>query len=307
MTNTDFKVELIGYDSGWGCADFRCEDGPMALRTDRLLHALRLHNIDAKWHGPLGLKFLGNHADLKTKQLTLPLVLEGLRRLSTHTQQTLNQGRMPIVIGGDHASAVGTWSGVVRALKAHQKFGLIWLDAHLDSHTLETSHQGKFGGWWHGQPVSALMGHGLIDLVRVGGVATKLSPQHMSMIGIHSFEPGEHAFVKEHNIRVYYLDEVQQRGFKAVYAEALERATTGTVGFGMTVDMDCFDPLDAPGVGAMENKGLRAAEVLPIIKSVARHPLFKALEITEFNPHKDEDHKTRDLLEKIIEITLAPA
>lgn len=295
------KVEIIGYDCGWGCADYGCEDGPAAVRMDRVLNKLRHQEFDAKWRGTLGIKSLGRHETLKTKEKTLPLVLEAAQRLSNHVKFAIENQSIPIVLGGDHSSAIGTWSGAVEALKAHQKFGLIWLDAHLDAHTNETSHQGKWGGWWHGQPVSALMGYGLPELKNIGGIKPKLSPQHVSMIGIHSFEPGEEEFVKRHNIKVYYIEEVEKRGFKAVFEEALQRATTGTIGFGMTIDLDCFDPKEAPGVGSNENKGLHAAEVLPIIKAAARHPLFRALEIAEFNPHKDKNDKTRLLLEKIIE------
>jgi len=299
------KAEIIGYDSGWGCRDYLCEDGPATVPADHVLHKLRYLGVEAKWRGPLGLKFLGNHKLLNTKEKTLPLVTEGLKRLFNHVKHAVENNCIPVVIGGDHASAIGTWSGVVSALHAEQKFGLIWLDAHLDAHTNETSKHGKWGGWWHGQPVSALTGEGIPQLTEIGGVKPKISPKHISMIGIHSFEPEEDAFVKTHGIRVYSLDEVTQRGFKAVYAEALQRATEGTAGFGLTIDLDGFDAESAPGVGTPETTGMSPAEVLPIIRSVARHPLFKALEIAEFNPHKDKNNKTRDLIGKIIESAFA--
>ncbi len=299
------KVEIIGYDSGWGCGDYRCEDGPSGVSADQILHALHQAGVEAKWRGPLGIKFLDSHETLNTKEKTLSPMLEGLRRLFKNVKYVVENKRIPVVIGGDHASAIGTWSGVVAALGAPENLGLIWLDAHLDAHTEATSHQGKWGGWWHGQPVSALLGQGLVPLQNLGGPGAKISARHMSMIGTHSFEPAEADFVKQHGIRVYYLDEVRQRGFKAVYAEALQRATDGTVGFGLTIDLDGFDSEEAPGVGSPESAGLHAAEVLPIIKSVARHPLFKALEIAEFNPHKDKNNKTRRLLEKIIESAFA--
>ncbi len=293
-------AEIIGYDSGWGCGNYLCEDGPYALRADQIMHRLRALGVTAKWRGPLGLKFLGRHDQLKTKEMTLPIVSETLTRLFNCIKESIDKKHIPIVIGGDHTSAAGTWSGVASALRAEGNFGLIWLDAHLDAHTYETSKYGKWGGWWHGQPVSALLGHGLPQLTGLGGMKQKLSPEHISMIGIHSFEPQEDAFVKKHNIRVYGLDEVRQRGFKTVYAEALRRATAGTSGFGLSIDLDCFDPADAPGVGTAENEGLDPAEVLPIIKAAARHPLFKALEIAEFNPHNDKNGKTRALIEDII-------
>ncbi len=294
------RTEIIGFDSGWGCKDFGCEDGPSALRADVMLADLAAAGVDAKWRGPMALRKLGTHQELDTKLKTLPVIKESLKRLLNLTKQAVENKNIPVVIGGDHSSAIGTWAGVVSALQSHQKFGLIWLDAHLDAHTYETSSQGKWGGWWHGQPVSALVGHGLPDFTRLGGNQPKISPQHLSMIGIHSFEPAEVEFVKNNNIRVYYLDEVKKRGFKAVFEEALVRATTGTNGFGMTIDLDSFNAKDAPGVGTCEGDGLVAAEVLPIIKSIAHHPQFKALEIAEFNPHNDRRNATRLLIEKLV-------
>jgi len=299
------KAEIIGYDSGWGCRDYQCEDGPTVLPADTILHKLRYLGVEAKWRGPLGLKFLGKHSLLNTKEKTLPLVLEGLKRLFNHVKLAVEKKSIPVVIGGDHASAIGTWSGVVSALRAEQNFGLIWLDAHLDAHTNETSKHGKWGGWWHGQPVTALIGEGLPQLTSLGGTKPKISPKHMSMIGIHSFEPEEEAFVKQHGIKVYSLEEVTKRGFREVYAEALQRATEGTAGFGLTIDLDSFSADAAPGVGTPEGPGLNPVEILPIIQSAARHPLFKALEIAEFNPHKDKENKTRDLICKIIESVFA--
>ncbi len=297
----NLKLEIIGFDSGWGCRDYRCEDGPALVPADSVLATLRNLGIEAKWRGPLGLKFIGNHADIKTKEDSLPLTLEAVRRLCDRVMNSVEAGYVPVVIGGDHSSAIGTWSGVAAGTGNHGKLGLVWLDAHLDSHTYETSHQGKWGGWWHGQPVTAITGHGLASFRHVGGRQAKISPQHLSIIGPHSFEPAELEFVKREGIRVYFLEEVQARGFKACYEEALVRATTGTAGFGLTIDMDSFRPEDAPGVGAAEDTGLVAAEVLPVIRSVGRRPGFRALELAEFNPHQDELNKTRQLIENLIE------
>jgi len=295
------RTEIIGFDSGWGCANFRCEDGPTSVNASAILASLAANNVAAKWLGPLGLKFLGRHEDVKIKMDSLATVLTGLHRLSNTVRTSVENGNVPIVIGGDHSSAIGTWSGVVAAKKAHGKFGLIWVDAHMDCHTIETSYQGKWGGWWHGQPVTALTGHGLPDLQHVGGIVPKISPRNISIIGAHSYEPAEVAFAAREGIRVFFLEEVQQRGFKACFDEALARANDGTDAFGLTIDMDCFRPEDSPGVGSAEDTGLVAAEVVPILKSIARNPRFAALELAEFNPHQDKLNKTGQLIENIIE------
>jgi len=300
MQNNDRRVEIIGYDSGWGCRHYKCEDGPGALAAAAILAALRDNGVTAGWTGPLGLKFLGNHEDLTTKEDTLPQVMEGLRRLETRVSAAVRRGDVPVVIGGDHTSAIGTFSGAVAGCDGFEDFGLIWLDAHLDAHTYETSYQGKWGGWWHGQPVTALTGHGLPCFTTLGGARRKILPRHLSIIGPHSFEPAENDYIEKQGIRVYFLDEVKKRGFAAVFAEALARATDGTAGFGLTVDLDAFRPEDAPGVGTAEKTGLVAAEVEPIISNIGRHPLFRALEIAEFNPHRDENGKTRDLVTRLV-------
>jgi len=301
LKTAPLKAEIIGFDSGWGASDYGCEDGAESIRTDKILLKLNQLGTEAKYRGTLGIKFLAKHEDIKSKEDSLPFLIDGLKRLFNHVKYSIENKQIPIVIGGDHSSAIGTWSGVTSATDSNSKFGLIWLDAHLDSHTYETSASGKWGGWWHGQPVSALIGEGLKEFTTIGGNRAKISPEHITIIGAHSFEPAENVFIKKHKIKVYYLNDVKKQGFKAVYEEALKRATTGTKGFGLTIDMDCFHPDYAPGVGTCEKQGLNPEDILPIIKSTAYNPMFKALEIVEFNPHNDEEHKTRDLIEKIIE------
>jgi len=307
-TLTDFMhqdnsltIDMIGYDSGWGSADYGCEDGPLRVSCDQLIQKLNAVNIKTRWHAPLGLKHLGNHDELTTKEKTLPVLLEGLRRLALRAADSARQGHIPVVIGGDHAAAMGTWPGIVNALDAAGHFGLIWLDAHMDAHTYETSAQGKWGGWWHGQPVAALTGHGLPALTSIAGNGVKIRPEHIAIIGPTSFEPAEAEFVKRHHIRVFTLDEVEQRGFAAVFADALRIATHQTKGFGITIDLDGFAPEDAPAVGTRETRGFAAADVLPVLKGIARLPQFRGMEIVEYNPHKDADGRTGRLILDIVE------
>ncbi len=294
-------VDIIGYDSGWGSADYGCEDGPLRVSYDQLIQKLNAVNIKTRWHAPLGLKHLGNHDDLTGKEQTLPILLECLRRLALRVADSTNNGHIPIVIGGDHAAAMGTWPGIVNALQARERFGLIWMDAHMDAHTYETSSQGKWGGWWHGQPVAALTGHGLPALTSIAGNGVKISPEHIVIIGPTSFEPAEAEFVRKHKIRLFTLDEIEQRGFAAVFDDALKIATKGTKGFGITIDLDGFSPEDAPAVGTREKRGFAATEVLPVLKGLAHRKNFYGMEIVEYNPHKDLDGRTARLILDIVE------
>jgi arginase len=308
MTVQGKKIELIGYDCGWGTRDWGCEDGPAQANAEKLMFRLRHYGYDPVSRGGLSAKFLGRAEEHEEKNKTLSHVVESAKRLCNHVGHALAQGRLPFVIGGDHSSAMGTWPAVTTTLKARENFGLIWIDAHLDSHTNETSKSGKYGGWWHGQCVTSLMNlNDATALNNIGGAGAKISPKHLCFIGTRSFEPEEKAFVEKHNIRVYDMDAVRKRGFGAVFKEAVEHVTAGTAGFGMTIDLDAFDPSEAPGVGSIEENGLLSADVLPIVQSIAHHSAFRALEIVEFNPHKDKDHKTRQLIEKLVGSIFAPA
>lgn len=300
-------IDIIGYDSGWGCANYGCEDGPEAAPVDQIMAHLRHAGYVPKWHGPLGIKRMGDHAKLTDKHATLPVVTEGLQRLTAAAMASAQQNHIPLVLGGDHSCAIGTWSGIVSARQAHGRFGLVWIDAHMDSHTHETAHEGKWGGWWHGQPVAALHGMGLTAFTSLGDRAAKLSPSHVSLIGIHSYEPAELAFAEQQGIRVYMLDEVKRRGFGTVFAEAQKRAQNGTDGWGMTIDLDAFHPDFAPGVGTDEDDGLLPESVFPILRGVAQSHGFSGLEIAEFNPHRDRNHKTANLVEKLVENIFTPA
>lgn len=306
MQNRKMNIDIIGYDCGWGCADIGCEDGPEALDMAQILHALTAAGMTPSWHGALGLKTLGDHEKLNTKEKTLALTNDCLARLAQQVGDTVKKNHIPLVIGGDHSSAIGTWSALTAAQQCEGRFGLIWMDAHMDAHTFETSYQGKWGGWWHGQPVAALTGNGLPAFTQLSSALTKISPQNLTIIGAHSFEPAEEEYVNKHGIRVFTGAEVARIGFKAAFDVAMERALDGTAGFGMSIDLDGFHGAEAPGVGTAEQTGMRTAEVLPILRAIAHHPQFRALEIAEFNPHNDVDYRTRHLVTKLIETIFQP-
>ncbi len=302
----NLKVEIIGYDSGWGGKDFGCEDGPEKAQINKILHKLRHLGIEGKCRGALGIQFLGNHEEVTEKEQSLPFLIEGLKRLFNHVKHALEQTYIPVVIGGDHSSAMGTWAGVASTMEKRQKLGLIWIDAHMDAHTPETAENGKWGGWWHGQPVASLLGEGSKDIRNISNRKQTIAPDNLTLIGVRSFEPAEKAFLRQHKVKVYYMDDVKEAGFDAIFKKALARATDGTDGFGISIDLDAFDPKDAPAVSTTEKDGLRIKNVIPTLKSIGHHPLFKALEFAEFNPHNDVENKTAALMANIIKSAFSP-
>lgn len=213
---------------------------------------------------------------------------------------SVSQHHFPIVIGGDHTIAIGTWSGVVSALDAFQEFGLIWIDAHMDAHTPQTTESQALCG----MPVAVLMGYGETLLTKLHQARAKLDPRHIVLIGVRSFEAGEAELLKQLNVTVYFMSDVKKSGFQAVFEKAIAQVTKGTKGFGISIDLDAFDPIFAPGVGYPEPDGLEPKDVLTALKSLKENSNFKALEIAEYNPQKDIDYKTVQLIENLIECLL---
>lgn len=146
---------------------------------------------------------------------------------------SLRRGHFPLVIGGDHSCAIGTWSGAHDVLDTRERLGLLWIDAHMDSHTFRTSPSRAL----HGMPLACLLGHGDPRLTRIGGPDPKLLPQDVCLIGVRSYEWGEAALLKNLGVRIYFMDEVHRRGLAEVCAEAWEQVTreTATSGIASTL------------------------------------------------------------------------
>ena len=290
MTNK--KLALIGAASGWGAQIRTNEDGPSAMRAFRLAEKLSLHSLNIKWDEIIFAKERGSQSSSRDPDITLPHILDHAQRLCQRITDSMKQGSFPVVVGGDQSTAVGIWSGIISTLKRSQNFGLIWLDAHMDSHTLETSESKAI----HGMPLACLLGHGVPELVNLAQKGAKLKPEHLVLVGIRSFEKGEADLLNNLGVRIFFMDEVHQKGIDVVLQEAHEIITKKTDTFGISVDLDAFDPIEAPGGGSPEKDGLRAQETLPALAKIAQDPGFSGLEISEYNPHLDKDFKTAQLV-----------
>jgi arginase len=293
------KIALIGAASGWGAGFRHTEQGPPALRALGLAGWLSAQGLDAHWRAMVRAeKRWRDHPHVKPPE-TFGLVARHGAALADEVARAIAARRLPVVIGGDHAVAMGTWAGVARGY-GYQPLGLVWLDAHLDAHTMETTPSMNA----HGMGAAALLGHGYRPFLDFcGGV---LKPEHLCYVGVRSYEEGEMALLRRLGVRIILMEEVKRRGIDNALAEALATATRGTAGFGITIDLDGFDPLDAPGIGLKEPDGLRAEATLRALVPLARHPALRALEIVEYIPEFDEDHRTARLVRDLILRLLAP-
>jgi arginase len=274
------KIEFIGYACGLAAANQGCSDGP-----DYLKNSLALAQLASAQKLSIDWKILGPNRALTNKY---KIIADISKCLAAETQRCVTQQQDFCVVSGDHSSAIGTWSGVAQALRPQGDLGLIWIDAHLDSHTHETTLTGNI----HGMPVSALLGCGHKELISVGGDTPKIKPENLCLIGIRSFEPEERELLEQLGVRIYYINEVEQRGFVPVFHEALAQVTQHTAGFGVSIDLDGLDPEFAPGTGTPVNNGLVLSEVVTAFTGLCKDSNFLGLEIAEFNPHECPDNRT---------------
>lgn len=280
------RIRIIGAASGIGAQDRGCEDGPVAFHHAQAWHELeRLPQVD--W-GKTLFPPDGNGQSLTGR------IAELCRHLADELAVTLRAGEFPVVIGGDHSVAIGTWSGVARVVGA--PLGLLWIDAHLDSHTPETTYSGAI----HGMPLACLLGRGDKRLLGIGLPGKQVDPAHTVVLGPRSYEPEEIAFLQAMGVRIIDQAELEQRGFAACLDEALAIVAGAPTGFGVTLDLDAIDPRQAPGVGSPEPDGLEARDVLGALRRIASQPALLALEIVEYNPDRDRHGITAGLISDLI-------
>lgn len=218
-------------------------------------------------------------------------------QLAEITQDLTAQKQTFMVVGGDHSCAIGTWSGVAAELaKENAALGLIWIDAHMDSYTFDTTPSGNI----HGMPLAALFGYGAAKLTHILTSTPKLKPEHVSLIGIRSFESGEAALLHRLGVRIYEMAEIKERGLTCVLQEAIARAKQGTVGFGVSLDFDAIDPQDAPGVGVPEPDGIKDKDLYRALTLLRQEKHLLGIEIVEYNPSLDKNCKTELVINKIV-------
>lgn len=284
------SLSLLGYASGIAANDPGCAEGPIQLRQQALETQLSEQGLLSRWQ-----TMLMPREDSKID--CLQQVAELNNELAHITYQLTQQKQHFAVLGGDHSSALGTWSGVATALSQQQgSLGLIWIDAHMDSHTFDTTHTGNI----HGMPLAALMGYGDDALTKILMTHAKLDPKQLSLIGTRSYEPEEAALLERLGVRIYDMQEIEQRGLNIVLAEAISHAKKNSLGIGISLDLDAIDPMDAPGVGVPVAHGLIAESLCQSLTLLQQEEKLIGIEIVEYNPYRDKNHKTEKLIQQLL-------
>jgi len=193
------------------------------------------------------------------------------------------------VLGGDHSIAAGTVAGVAAHFRKQSKpVGLIWLDAHGDMNTPESSPSGNV----HGMPLASIMGHGPAKLTELAGAKPMVEPRNVALVGIRDLDSKERKLIKETGVHVFTMRDIDERGMREVMAEALRFASDETAGVAVSLDMDFVDPTDAPGVGTPVRGGATYREAHLALEMIADSRSAVSFELVEINPVIDLHNKT---------------
>jgi arginase len=207
-------------------------------------------------------------------------------------RKVLEAGELPIVLGGDHSVAIGTFAGVASFHHSRgESVGLIWFDAHADMNTPETSPSGNI----HGMPLAVLLGRGAPELTGIEGFAPKLDPRFCAHIGARDVDPGERKLISELGVRFFTMREIDERGMSACIDEAIHIASKAQAGYHVTFDVDALDPGDAPGSGTVVRGGLTYREAHLAMEKISEAGGALSLEMVEINTALDINNRTAEL------------
>jgi arginase len=288
-------VRIIGVPMDLGASRRGVDMGPSALRLAGLADRLtqlgyavedcgNVRVPDRTTLGPPGES--GNGRDF------LPAIARVCEELAALTATTVRSGAVPLVLGGDHSLGAGSVAGVATALgERGQRVGLIWLDAHGDLHTPETSASGNV----HGMPVAHLLGFGDARLAHVSSVYPAVLPENVAYVGLRDLDPPERAFIKAAGLAAFTMRDIDERGLRAVMSDAIEVATRGTAGIHVSCDADWVDPAEAPGVGTPVRGGATMREAHLAMEMVSDTGALVGMDLVEINPILDQRNHTAEL------------
>ena len=278
-------IHVLGVPMDLGSGRRGVDMGPAAIRIAGLADRLRELGHKVVDDGNIVIK---NMEELKVgneRARYLGEIARASGLLGRKVERIMERGHFPLVLGGDHSIAVGTVSGIAAFCQRQgKKLGLLWIDAHGDINTPESSPSGNI----HGMPLAALLGFGPRELTEIGGASPKIEARNIALLGIRSLDSGEKSRLKETGVQVHTMADIDRHGADQVTKKALARVTDGTDYVHVSFDLDAVDPTVAPGVGTPVKGGLDYREAHLIMEVIADAGVMTSLEMVEVNPILDQ-------------------
>lgn len=292
------RIEVLGVPLDLGASRRGVDMGPSAVRVAGLEARLESLGHQVCDGGNISVALAETKSSGHQSARYLKEITETCTRTAEVVVRILTEGMTPLILGGDHSVAAGSVSGVAEFYRRqNQKIGLLWIDAHADFNTPETSPSGNV----HGMPVAALLGLGPEALAGIFGYSPKLDPANVVLIGMRDIDPAEKENIRRSGVtEVYTMRDIDERGMRTVMEEALRSAGRGTAGYHVSLDMDWIDPEDAPGVGTPVRGGATYREAHLAMEIVADHGRMVSMEVVEVNPVIDEHNRTAQLAVELI-------
>ena len=263
--------------------------GPSALRVAGLQARIKQLGLQVEDIGNVPVKQAEemSYGDKRAKYLRE--IAATCKDLGEAVEKSLAEGFLPLMLGGDHSIAAGSGAGVADFFRQQNKqVGYLWLDAHGDMNTPESSPSGNV----HGMPLAALMGYGAPELVDLLGFHPKTEPGNVAIVGVRELDAQERKMAKKSGVHVLTMRDIDERGMREVMSEGLKYAMDDTQSVCVSLDMDFVDPSDAPGVGTPVRGGVTYREAHLAMEMIADSEAMASLEIVEINPVIDEHNRT---------------
>ncbi|MGF1626475.1 MAG: arginase family protein [Alphaproteobacteria bacterium] len=295
----DRPLGLVGSAISWGSSRRIGAAGARRLFRNGLAERLAAADIPAEWSAFVEEIPDSAEAGEVAPDVALDHVASHCARVADAVTTAVAAGRLPVTLGGDNSGTIGHYAGLAAALPATRPFGLIWIDAHPDANSWESSPSRSA----HGMVVATVTGHG--PEVLPAPPPGTIPPAAVAMLGIRSVDPGEQRFIASHDIHATTAMEAAAQGIAAALARAVGIVRTDTAGFALSIDLDAIDPAQAPGVAFPEADGLDADALCAALAGIGHEPGFLALEISEFAPEFDVDGRTELLVERLIRSVFA--
>lgn len=301
---TGKKVGIIGVPLGYGAGIEGSELGATAIRLAEIRHGSLISHIaelgyEVADYGDVEIVKPNYVAAVGENPKYLKEVLPSYQNMAKSIKPILQNGEFPLILGGDHSIALGTFSAIASFFHAQDKeIGLIWLDAHADINTSDSSPSGNL----HGMPLAALLGEGEPSMVNLEGYAPKLNPKYFAHVGARDLDIGEKRRIRKFGLQdnFFTMSDIDRRGMLYCIEEAVKIASKAPDGFAVTFDVDIIDPRFAPGSGTLVRGGITYREAHLALEIIAEHGGMRSFEIVEVNPMLDQRNITVELAGELI-------
>ena len=283
------QVVVLGAPLDLGAGRRGVDMGPSAMRLAGLNAKLPLLGYEVEDLGNVSAAQQESTPSGPENAKYLAQIAATCATLAARVEKVIHTGKFPLVLGGDHSIAIGTVSGVSQALRLrHETIGLIWIDAHADMNTPDSSPSGNV----HGMPLACCLGCGPRELTHIFDYAPKVQGKKVVLVGLRDVDRHERRAVRESGVTAFTMRDIDERGLRSVMEQAIALATEGASGFHLSLDMDAVDPDEAPGVGTPVRGGMTYREAHLAMETICDSNRMLSMEVVEVNPVLDEANRT---------------